>query len=388
MNDRPVRLLRVTTVPISLKILLRGQLAWMRRQGFEVLAVSADGPEVSDLRAEGIPHVVVPMSRAITPFADLIALFRMYAVIRRFRPDIIHTHTPKAGLIGLLAARLAGVPVRFHTVAGLPLMGLSGWRYRLLILTERFTYQCATEVLVNSFSLRSYIDREITKGKLSLTVLGNGSSNGIDTEYFSRHTEVMTAASRIRRSLSIPEAAPVCCFIGRVVRDKGISELILAFDQVRERHLDLQLLLVGPLEPERDPLTASEAARINAGNGIHSVGYQEDVRPWLAAADVFVFPSYREGFPNVVLQAGAMGLPVIATDINGCNEIVEEGSSGWLVPVRDGKALAAAMEQSLSDPQGLIEKGQLGRKRVVERYDQMEVWRCLEAEYRKAVGAL
>ncbi|MFM7195721.1 MAG: glycosyltransferase, partial [Bacteroidota bacterium] len=265
MNNRPVRLLRVTTVPISLKILLRGQLAWMRAQGFEVLAVSADGPEVSDLQSEGIAHKVVRMHRAITPLADLIAVIRMYRVIREFRPDIIHTHTPKAGLVGLLAARLAGVPVRFHTVAGLPLMGLSGWRRQLLVRTERFTYRCATRVFVNSFSLREYIDREITRGKFDLTVLGNGSSNGIDTEYFSRHTEVLSAAQDIRRSLSIPEAAPVFCFIGRVVRDKGIGELINAFDQVRDRRPDVQLLLVGPLEPERDPLTPSDAARIAAG---------------------------------------------------------------------------------------------------------------------------
>lgn len=378
--------MRVTTVPMSLKILLRGQLKWMQQQGFEVLAVSSDGPEVNDLTAEGLSHQVVPMSRAITPVADLLALVKMFRLIRQFRPDIIHTHTPKAGLIGMLAARAAGVPVRFHTVAGLPLMGLGGWRRRLLVLTERLTYRCATRVLVNSGSLLRYIDENITAGAVRLSVLGNGSSNGIDTAYFSRTPELQEQGRSIRAEYSITADAPVFCFIGRLVRDKGIGELVQAFDSVRDAFPEARLLLVGFMEPERDPLDAATEARIGGGSGIHALGYCEDVRPWLAASDVFVFPSYREGFPNVVLQASAMGVPVIASDINGCNEIVEEGKTGWLVPVRDQAALAEAMEQSVKDRHALTEMGHLGRQRVVERFERTALWKLIRQAYLEAAN--
>ena len=385
MTDRPIRLMRVTTIPMSLKILLRGQLTWMQQQGFEVLAVSSDGPEVNDLSAEGLSHQVVPMARAITPVADLLALVRMFRLIRRYRPDIIHTHTPKAGLIGILAAWAAGVPVRFHTVAGLPLMGLDGWRRWLLVLTERLTYRCATRVLVNSASLLRYIDEHITAGTVRLSVLGNGSSNGIDTVYFSRTPGLQEQGQLIRREHSIPDDAPVFCFIGRLVRDKGIGELVDAFDRVRAVFPDARLLLVGFTEPERDPLDADTEARIRGGSGIHAPGYCEDVRPWLAAADVFVFPSYREGFPNVVLQAAAMRLPVIASDINGCNEIVEDGSTGWLVPAQDLEALTAAMLTALQNRSVLEELGRSGRQRVEERFDRVVLWKLIREAYLEAI---
>ena len=327
------KLIRVTTVPLSLEKLLEGQLSFMQ-QHYEVIAVSAEPQRLRRFgEKNGIRTFPVEMTREITPVMDLKALLRLYRFLRKEKPLIVHTHTPKAGIIGMLAAKMARVPVRLHTVAGLPLMETTGIKRKLLAGVEKFTYSCATRVYPNSFGLKEIILKEQFAVDSKIQVLGKGSSNGIDTEYFNPENFPEEVLQESKKEIGIPGNDFVFLFVGRLVADKGLNELVEAFDQVYKTRQDISLLLVGPYEQELDPIKESNLKLIENHPKIFSTGYQEDVRHFYALSDALVFPSYREGFPNVVMQAGAMGLPSIVSDINGCNEIIEEEQNGLIVPV-------------------------------------------------------
>ena len=403
----PPRLLRITTVPISLKLLLRGQFTFFKSHGFEVLTVSADGAEVKDMIEDGITHQVVPMTRTITPVSDFVSLIKLIQVIRKFNPDIVHTHTPKAGLLGMMAAWVCRVPVRMHTVAGLPLMEATGVKKMILKITERITYACATNVYPNSKGLFDFIisefqipdsrfqtslekvaerDRpQFEIRNLKFKIIGRGSSNGIDSSFFSRTPELQNRADEIRKQYHIPEGAIVFSFVGRVVKDKGIVELITAFKMILKTREDAYLLLVGPLEQELDPLPAEVLDFIQQHPQVVAAGYQNDVRPWMVASDVFVFPSYREGFPNVVMQAACLEVPCIVSDINGCNEIIEAQVNGLIVPAKDAKALFEAMQAMMTDQDKRESFAKKSREFVSKNFDQQFVWGQLLAEYRRVL---
>jgi glycosyltransferase involved in cell wall biosynthesis len=384
MHDKP-RLLRITTASISLKLLLRGQFTFFQQHGFEVLTVSADGPEVNDIIAEGVPHQVVNMTRMITPVQDLLCLWQLVRVIRKFNPDIIHTHTPKAGLLGMMAAWLCGVPVRLHTVAGLPLMEAKGIKRLVLKLTERITYQCATRVYPNSRGLFDYIMKEFNISNHKLEIIGKGSSNGIDSKHFLRTPALMNASRDLRRRYQIADDTIVFCFVGRIVRDKGITELVEAFQKLSSS-AEVRLMLVGPFEQELDPLPEETMHYIKHDAHVISAGFQHDVRPWLLASDVFVFPSYREGFPNVVMQAACLEVPCIVSDINGCNEIIEDRVSGLIVPPKNAKALLDAMLMMATEKEMRTSFAVKARTFVIENFDQQFVWNELLKEYRALLG--
>ncbi|MFZ9980845.1 MAG: glycosyltransferase family 4 protein [Cyclobacteriaceae bacterium] len=384
-----MRLLRITTVPISLKLLLRGQLEFMEANGIEVLSVSSDGPEVKQLK---VPHRVVPMARAITPVQDLISLIRLILIMRKFRPDIVHTHTPKAGLLGMLSACICRVKVRVHTIAGLPWLQMGGLVRHVLKAAEALTIYCSTDTHVNSLRLMEILRSELPgiAGRRfacgRLKVPGHGSSNGIDLNYFQKSPEISREASLLRAGFQIASDDFVFCFVGRLVRDKGIGELVSAFDCLRKKYRNVRLILAGPVEPGRDGLKDAILRRIEAGNGIIAPGLVEDVRPWLAASDIFVFPSYREGFPNVLLQAGCMEVPVIASDINGCNEIVTHGISGLLIPPKSEDKLVQSMEKLMrSQPDRKYFVLNL-KKYITENFDQQVIWTELLRFYRERTG--
>jgi glycosyltransferase involved in cell wall biosynthesis len=384
--SRTPRLVRITTVPISLHLLLTGQPEFFRDQGFEVLTISADGPEVKFLQERGINHRVVPMTRKITPLKDLHCLLQLIRIFRAVQPDLVHTHTPKAGLLGMMAAWITGVPVRMHTVAGLPLMEATGWQKRVLWLTEWLTYRCATSVHPNSKGLLDYLHVHFVGQRARFSLIGQGSSNGIDVAFFTPTAELQIQALNKRKELSIPEGAFVFAFVGRLVGDKGIHELVQAFTTLALREPAIQLLLVGPFEDERDPVQPAVKEVLQQHSRIHAVGFQFDVRPWLLVSDVFVFPSYREGFPNVVMQAACLGRPCIVSDINGCNELVRGGESGWLVPPKDTEALALAMSEAFSRPDLRAAFAESLRQQVTKRYDRAAVWAALLAKYRSLLN--
>lgn len=375
------KLVRITTVPISLEKLLEGQLTFMS-QYFDVIAMSAEPERLKRYgEANSIRVKSLPLTRKITPFRDLKAIWLLYKFFRDERPDIVHTHTPKAGLVGMVAARLAKVPNRLHTIAGLPVMETKGFKRWVLSKVEQLTYAMATKVYPNSFELKRYIIENAWAKPEQLHVLHNGSSNGIDTGYFNPTIVSKETQAEWRSKLAIQESDFVFIFVGRLVGDKGINELVRAFALLRTSRSDIHLILVGPLEQTLDPLEAETLASINDDEKIHSLGYQEDVRPFFAISHALVFPSYREGFPNVVMQAGSMNLPAIVSNINGCNEIIQDGKNGIIIPVKQVEPIYEAMKALIEDAAFTARLREGSRSAIVERYSRAEFWEVLLQEY-------
>ncbi len=373
------RLLRITTVPESLAFLLRGQFSYMSRNGFDVWTCSASGEGIDRILSEGAKHHSLPFTRTVSPLQDLVVLVRLILWMRKLKPDIVHTHTPKAGLLGMMAAKFCGVPVRLHTVAGLPLMEKKGFLRQLLIVAERITYACAHRVYPNSMGLMNVIQTEILKNSAKFKIIGKGSSNGIAAAMFARTPEVERSAQALRLKLSIPPGAIVFTFVGRLNKDKGIVELVEAFS--RFKSTNSWLLLVGSLEPSLDPLPPRILQELKDNPRIHVPGFQPDILPWFGASDIFVFPSYREGFPNVVMQAACMGIPCVVSDINGNNEIIEDKVSGLLVKPRDTAGLEEAMKTLANDPVRRRAYAEQAKAYVTANFDNERLWAELLAEY-------
>ncbi len=383
------KLIRITTVPVSLKILLKGQHRFMSEH-FEVIGVSSSGKELFEVKdLEGIEVIAIDMSRKITPVRDLKSLWKMYRFLKKQKPQIVHTHTPKAGIIGMLAAKLANVPLRLHTVAGLPLMEAQGAKRKVLDFVEKLTYASATRIYPNSKGLYDFIIKNNFTQSRKLKIIGNGSSNGIDTRFFSPENIGDEQKDELKKELNIAESDFVFVFVGRLVGDKGINELVQAFSRISKnenRSKPVKLLLVGPLEEDLDPLYPATMEEIKSNPYILDLGFQKDVRPYFSVSDALVFPSYREGFPNVVMQAGAIGLPSIVSDINGCNEIIVEGQNGMIIPVKDSEKLQIAMERLISDTDYYYGLKTNARPMIQSRYEQSEVWKALLNEYEKLIS--
>jgi glycosyltransferase involved in cell wall biosynthesis len=375
------KIIRVTTVPVSLKVLLKGQLRFMKSNGFNVLGVSSKGRELGEVCVEEEVSVKsVEMTRKISPIQDLKSLWKFYQLCKNERPLIVHSHTPKAGIVAMLASKFAGVPIRLHTVAGMPLMEARGVKRNILDWVEKLTYGAATGVYPNSKGLYDFIIQHQYTSKEKLKVIGNGSSNGIDTSFFSREKVEETDLIKLRTSLSIKDDDFVFVFVGRLVGDKGINELVSAFLQLNKPNA--KLLLVGSLELDLDPLANEIQIEIHNNPNIITVGFQNDVRPYFAISNALVFPSYREGFPNVVMQAGAMELPSIVSNINGCNEIIIEGINGVITAVKDTEAILHAMGRFVDNVSFYNQLKSNARIMITDRYEQKVVWEALLEEYK------
>lgn len=378
------KLIRITTVPISLKILLKGQLKFMN-QYFEVIGVSSRGKELEDVQKnEDIRTIELNMSREITPLKDSISLIKMIFLLLKEKPEIVHTHTPKAGIVGMVAAWITRVPHRLHTVAGLPVMEAKGKKKKILLWVEKITYVCATKVYPNSLGLKTYILEHQLTTENKLKVIGYGSSNGIDTEYFDRTSEVLEKAKTIKKEYLL-ENKLVFCFVGRVVKDKGIDELIIAFDKLSHEFDDVRLFIVGKEEETLDPISAQSHTILNDNPNILHVGFQNDIRAYLASSNVFVLPTYREGFPNVVLQASSMSLPCIVTNINGCNEIITHKENGLIIEPKDGEELYVAMKTFLKDDTLAKTLSLNARNDILQKYDRKQFFQFLLEEYNKVL---
>jgi glycosyltransferase involved in cell wall biosynthesis len=376
------KLIRITTVPISLDKLLSGQLNFMQSH-FEVVAVSSDKAYLERVGLkENVRTFHLEMSRKITPIYDLLAVVRLFFFLLREKPVIVHTHTPKAGIVGMLASFLARVPCRLHTIAGLPLLEEKGFRRKVLNFVEKVTYACATKIYPNSFGLRDIILEQKFCNIDKIKVIVNGSTNGIDTSFFSPSHITIEEIQQLKLELNIAADDFVFVFVGRLVKDKGINELVTAFENLYKLNSKARLLLVGDYESDLDPLFPEVLNSIKENSAIISVGFQYDVRPYFAISDVLVFPSYREGFPNVVMQAGAMGLPSIVSDINGCNEIIENNINGFIIPVKDSEAVFEKMKLYLCDNSIYTFHKSTARDRIESRYQQSQVWEAILLEYK------
>lgn len=370
------KVLRIATVPISLNLLLQGQLR-MLNEDYEMVAVSSPGKDLEEVGArEGVRTVGIRMERRISPIQDLKSLFALIKLIRKEKPWMVHTMTPKAGLLGMLAARICGVPVRLHLFTGLVFPTSTGLKRRLLMATDKLTCACATFINPEGEGVKRDLECFGITHK-ELHIVGNGNINGIDMTYFDRTEEVMKKAESIREKDCI-----TFCFVGRIVGDKGMNELAEAFARLEKEFPSCRLLLVGDFEEKLDPVSPETKRMFLENSRVTFAGWQQDIRPYLAASDIFVFPSYREGFPNVVLQAGAMGLPSIVTDINGSSEIIRDGVNGVIIPPRDTEALWKAMRNMLADEAARRRMAANARSLIGSRYDRMFLWQELKKTYK------
>ena len=374
------KIIRTSTVSTSLNTFCRGTLRRLANT-YDVVAVSTPDDELREMaEREGIRVIGVPMRRPIAPLRDIVSLWRLIRVFRRERPDMVHSITPKAGLLSMIAAWVCRVPVRLHTFTGLVFPTATGLKKKTLMLTDRITCACATHIVPEGEGVKNdLINYGITRKPLR--VLGYGNVRGVDMQHYSRTPEVMAAVQPIMRS-----GVFTFVFVGRVVRDKGINELVQAFTRLNAQEPATRLILVGRFEDNLDPVSPQTRQTIEQNGSIEAVGSQADVRPWLAASDALVFPSYREGFPNVVLEAGAMGLPSIVTDINGSREIIVEGKNGVIVPPRDADALYAAMMRFVQQPRQVAKMAANAREMIASRFEKSFVEQCLFDYYKEILS--
>jgi glycosyltransferase involved in cell wall biosynthesis len=380
------KIIRTSTVPMSRNLLLKGQLKFLN-QHFDVLAVSGAGKDLAEVGArEGVAVVPLSMERKISPLKDLQSFVKLFLLFRKEKPVIVHSITPKAGLLTMSAAWFADVPIRMHTFTGLIFPTHRGLMQRILILMDRILCRFATNIYPEGAGVKKdLINFKITKKPL--TVLANGNVNGIDLDYFNPDLDDRFQVEALKSSLGLLEEHFTFVYVGRLVADKGLNELVEAFKRVNANNASVRLLLVGESQGEADQLAQNTLYEIQNNPAIISVGFQADIRPYLAISKALILPSYREGFPNVVLQAGAMGLPCIVTNINGSNEIIINQENGLVVPVRDIPGMTTAMQLIFEDD-GLYNKMRSNTRELIKsRYEQHVVWKALLDEYNRVLAA-
>ena len=380
-QTRKPRVAHVTTVDLSLRYLLLNQLQRIQAEGYEVVGISADGPDVPVVEAAGIPHFAVPMTRRITPIADLRCLWDLVRIMRREQFDVVHTHTPKAGLLGQLAARIAGVPTVANTLHGFYFHDdTKPWLRRFYIWMERVAANCSDTILSqNREDMATAVAEHIAKPE-QLKWLGNG----IDVARFDRRRLTDSSLEDLRREIGIDAGAPVIGFVGRLVEEKGILDLLQAATTVIEAIPNAQLLIVGPYDEEKpDALRPDVAERYGVAANCRFVGMRNDMPELYALMDVLVLPSYREGFPRAPMEASAMGVPAMATDIRGCREAVVHGENGLLFPVGDADALAQSLIELLQDDERRARMGEAGRRIAEDRFDEQKVFDRVLSEYER-----
>jgi glycosyltransferase involved in cell wall biosynthesis len=379
-----LKLIRVSTASISSKVLLKGQLNLLRNY-FDLKCVCGDYKFISDINeTEKVICEVIKMERKISIFKDLISLIRLYFFFKREKPIIVHSISPKAGLLSMTAAYFAKVPIRIHTFTGLIFPTQKGVLKKILILMDKFICYFSTDIYPEGNGVKNdLINHGITKKNLE--VLVNGSVNGIDLDYFNQKNISLQQKTELISKLKLNDDDFVYVYVGRLVTDKGINEMIDAFNQLSFQYKKIKLLLVGTYEPELDPLKNITKKIIRNNINIISVGYQNDIRPFLSISDIFVFPSYREGFPNVLMQAGAMGIPSIVTNINGSNEIIIEGLNGVIIEPKDVSSLKLKMTEFYKNRQFHLKLKNNSRINILNRYDQSLVWDSLLKEYNSLI---
>lgn len=347
---------------------------------YEVVLLSSPGEELDDARAQyGVKTIAVPMERHISVLKDFVSLCRLIIIFLRERPDIVHSMTPKAGMLCMLAGWLTRVPVRVHTFTGLVFPTSTGLKRRILMFTDWLTCACATHVIPEGEGVKAdLLNNGITKKPLQ--VLGYGNVKGVDLSYYVRSEELKVKSEELKT-----DGVFTFLFVGRIVRDKGINELVKAFQHLHSHNLNTRLWLVGAYEDSLDPISNETRQIIADNDGIEAVGVKrgDELLAYYAAADCFVFPSYREGFPNTVLEAGAMGLPSVVTDINGSREIINNGYNGLIIPPRDKQALFEAMTEMLENTEKRKEMATNARPLIAQRFEASFVRACLYDFYRR-----
>ena len=376
-----MKIIRAFTVSMSLGF-VEGMLPDLKKK-YEVVLLSSPGPEMETIvKKYGVKTIAIPMERHISLKKDIVSLYKLIKVFRRERPQMVHSMTPKAGLLCMVAAWLTKVPVRIHTFTGLVFPTAQGLKRKILMLTDTITCACATHIIPEGEGVKNdLLNNRITKKPLR--VLGYGNVRGIDMERFSVRPKIKEIANQLRKNDIF-----TFVFIGRIVRDKGINELMDAFDKLSKEYSNVRLFLVGSFEDSLDPISNKARSIISNNSSIDYVGkkIEDELVAYYAASDCFVFPSYREGFPNTVLEAGAMGLPCIVTDINGSREIIRNGKNGVIIPPKDSEALYHAMKKMIEDKESRQHMSSNARQMIANRFEQGFVRQCLYDFYEEILS--
>lgn len=387
------KIIRACTVSQSINF-VRGMLPDLMKK-YEVVLLSSPGKEMDEATAQfGVHGIRVPMERHISLTRDIVSLWRIIKIFRREKPDMVHSMTPKAGLLCMVAGWLTRVPVRIHTFTGLVFPTSTGLKRRILMLTDSITCRCATHVIPEGEGVKSdLLNNGITKKPLR--VLGYGNVKGVDMTLYSIENFKLRIENyppvKKGQIKEVLKKTPLFTFlfVGRIVGDKGINELCGAFKRLHAEHPHTRLWLIGPFEESLDPVSPETKALIaEEQNGIEAVGVKrgDDLLAYYTASDCFVFPSYREGFPNTVLEAGAMGLPSIVTDINGSREIIVDGKNGMIIPSKDEQALYDAMKKMVEDQATRGQMAANARPMIADRFEQGFVRQCLYDFYEEVLG--
>lgn len=374
------KLIILVTVPVVLETWLKGQAKYLSNY-YDVEIITSYSHNTRGIEAyENVPIRHIEFNRKINLLKDFKVLIKLLIYFHKIKPDIIYTLTPKAGLLGMIASWLYRVPLRVHNVVGLPLMEAKGKRKVILAVTERITYFCATHVYANSFNLKNYIQKHLTCKDVN--VIAQGSVNGVDVDWFCDTVDFETKQN-LKKQLDVKNGDFVITFVGRIVKDKGINELISAFNTLSQSYKHLKLLLIGDLEEELDPISEKSKEIIHQHEQIVHVGFQQDIRMFLSITDLFVLPSYREGLPNVLIEAGSYGIPLLATNINGCNEVIIHEKNGLLIDPKNETDLQNGIEKFLMDQDFFQGIKQCERESIISRYEQNYFWDALHAEFVK-----
>jgi len=376
------KLLIIVTVPVVLETWLKGQPKFLSEY-YDVEILTAPSPTVTGVsKYENVPIKTMDFTRQISPFRDIKVLLKLISYMKQEKPSIVYTLTPKAGLLGMIASWISRVPHRIHCVVGLPHLEAQGKRKTILTVTEKITYFFASQIYCNSLNLQKVVSSMTTK---PVGVIGNGSVNGVDTEYFK---DRMTQEKKIEiiESLGFSKNDFIITFVGRIVKDKGINELINVFDNLSNKYSDIKLLLIGDYKNETDPISSKSMQIIEENSSVKYLEFQEDVGEFMSISKLFVLPSYREGLPNVLIEAGSYGIPLVATDINGCNEIIRDNENGLLVKKKDEQELSDAIEKFITDREFYQRIQSNVRESIVSRYDQKYFLQELHKEFLKVEG--
>ena len=378
-----IKLIRITTVYQSIFSLISGQCKYMGTNGFDVIAVSAGNKSQSEEveKKEHVKHHSIPFTRSITPFQDLWCLLKLIILFYHEKPAIVHTHTPKAGLLGMIAASIMSVPVRIHTLAGLPLMVETGFKRKFLMWIEKITYSCSTEVWPNSLSGKDFIINHHLVETNKVYVIGKGSSNGINLSKFSKKNLDPEKLNLIKNNINFQTKSFYLIAIGRMVKDKGINELIQTFSNLQHLHSDLKLILIGPLEQKLDPSHKETLHQIHHNESITYIPWSDDVEYYLSFSNLLVHASHREGFPNVLLQAGAMQCPILCSDIPGNTDILPNTSFGLHFTTGNVVAMQQNITFAIENKNELIFRAQNLHQRIIINFEQKQIHLLIKKKY-------
>ncbi len=379
------KIVLITTIPITLNF-FQGQIGYLKQKGFDVNAISSPGSILNEIaKRERISVFPIQMYRSITPFRDITALIKMSLLFQRLRPVIVHAHTPKGGLLGVIAAKMAKVPVIIYTIHGLPFLTSSGIKRRILFLSEKICCKFAHQIFaVSRANMKVAIDCGICSDR-KIKIIAYGSINGVDAENRYNPRKISyKEIDEIKKSYGITKNNIVIGFVGRIVRDKGIIELYDAWQSLKKKY-NINLFIIGQ-EEEKDPVPPNYIKSLKKDSRVIFTGRVSDPMPYYAAMDILILPTYREGFPVTLLEAAAMEIPVVATNVDGCPEAVADGVTGLLIPPRDSQALALAIEKLIINPELRRQMGNAGRERVLRDFRPQIIWEELYRHYCKLIN--